>query len=51
MSYEEVSDDEFFQSLEEITPEIDEVEAEKIAANAEKQSKTMKASKRIEIFG
>jgi len=46
LSYEEISDEEFFQSLEEESaPQIDESEAAKIAANAERQSKTMKAGK------
>ncbi|CAI2167043.1 13618_t:CDS:10 [Funneliformis geosporum] len=50
LSYKEITDDEYFESLEEkkeSSPKMDEEEAAKMAANAEKKSKTMKAVKTI----
>ena len=46
--YEEITDDEFFDSLEkeEPEPQISEAEAAKMAMNAEKELKTKRAGKR-----
>ncbi|CAG8510005.1 4171_t:CDS:10 [Funneliformis caledonium] len=49
-SYKEITDTEFFNALEEeeeLSSQVDEAEAARMAANAEKKSKTMKAVKTI----